>query len=132
MRASRRLQDEQVAKDDARSGCLELTAELDRRHNVHAIAILQRAVEELVVVSGQLEGTKIALQLGPDPLFLRGAETAGRDLLAGVDRLDGDELVDLPRLRDRSRDDAPSRYVLHAQHVAVGHVGTWSSEGDVV
>ena len=96
------------------------------------VALVDRSREQLGIASGDLEGAEVALELGSDPLLLRGAEAPGRDLLARVDGLDGDQVVDLVRLRDRTRDHAPPRHVLDAQHVALCNVRAGGSERDVV
>src|SRR5262249_58362688 len=98
---------------------------------VGVVARLERAGEELVLVTLELVGTLGALDLRPDALLLRRGEAARRDLLALVHVRRRDVLRKLVRAGDRARDNGLPRHGLLLQHVLIDDVRPRRTRPDV-
>ena len=128
----RSLEDEEVTKDDS-ADVLLLVSGISQVPTTStwspSLSVPPRSCDW---VPGTWTARRLPLSWARISLFLRSSEAPGRDLLAGVDRLDGDQAVDLVRLRDRARHDTAPCHVLDTERVPVRHSGAGSSEGDVV
>ena len=127
---ARRLQDQQVAQDDARLRASLAVVRLERADEVDAVTRLDGAHQQLVLAAGELVGPEPALQLGVDALLAERLEPVERHLLALVHALCRDELRDLLRLGDRAGDDAAADDLDRLQQVSVGHLGARRADRD--
>ncbi len=111
--ASGRLQDEQVAKDDARRRSLQRAKRvLGVCDDIDAVAVGDRAGEKLSRLAGNDHRALLARELGEDAALRDRLELAKRDLLALVDRAGSHQGRQRRTARDGARerphDEAPS------------------------
>src|SRR5207244_7341342 len=90
---------------------------LPGEEHIDVVAVLERSGEQLICVSGQLQRTFRALQLSPDTELRRVAEPERGHLLAAVELLGRDEVVELVTLGDGSGHDCASRNRLRLEIV---------------
>ena len=132
----RPLQDEDVAEDDARRGrvaAVETRAlDLERGDDVDVVVALEGAAHQLVAVAVDLDRAEIALELSLDPGRLDRLEAVDAELLARVDGLGDDEVLDLRRLRDRARHDGAAGDLLRTEELLRENVGAGRAGVDLV
>src|SRR5215212_10896064 len=128
---ARSLEHEQVAEDDARHALALRAFRLQRADEVDVVARLQRAHQQLVLAARELQRAQPALELGVDALLSEWLEPVERDLLALVDLLGCDQLLDLVRLRDRTGHDVAPGDLHRLQQVAVADLVARRADGDL-
>ena len=93
---------------------------------------LRVPVEQLVAVAVDLDRAEVALELSLDPGRLDRLEAVDADLLARVDGLGDDEVLDLRRLRDRARHDGAAGDLLRTEELLREDIGAGRAGVDLV
>src|SRR4051794_28579841 len=120
-----RREHQKVTEDDAADRCRGAVvvctspADFPAGGHVDVIAGLERAGQELVLITFDLVGALRALDLRADALLPGRREAARADLLALEHILSGDVLRQLLRVRDRTRNDRLPRDRLLLEHLLI-------------